>query len=922
MKKKLLLLLVAVCVVSTLVLAACGEAPSISFVAPTKLHYEVGETLDLTGAKLVTYNADGTQDAQDVTTAMLDQATLPNFAQSGEYTVKGSVENFDFSFKVTVHSVDPTVAFVSPATKTYLLGSTLDLTGGSITINGTKTDLTTAMLDATTLPNMEAEGTYVVKGTHNGVNFQFSVAVTAPIQVKVQDGFVYQRTQNLDGVLQCRTLNADGVTFTDWYDVSSQDIESYTVANGTLTANLAFLLNNKVVRKTVTAPVDDTYLTVSQLKAKPAGTQALVNGVIVSFATAMSRDEFIIADKATGEMIGIGGMEGQGLVYNYNVDTHGFEVGDEIIVPVEVRQGDSYSDLGKIYATYRGGEAYSTAVLSKDNTVAINKTTAVEIDSQADLLNFLSDANITGNHYKMVKFRGQLNFILYASSDHLRFWFEDGNIDNYEAQCTSGTMSPCFNNGSQYYTTGATFNEMVLKDANAKPEDWSNPATQVVEIYALFIGGNAYYHEFVILSQDDVTHLKVTKTDEIFTSPTVVSYPLNATLNLAGAKITRKFDIRSDEEIAVTADMLDATTLPDFTTAGTYTVKGSYEGFAFQFDVQVKDIQVKSIAIDTQPSKLVYTHRDNFETLDLTGGKLQVTYTDDSFITIDMDETMLPASESPNWGIGQVTYQLTYAGCTTDLVVTFNSTAISVAEFKQGTVGEKYEVHAVIVGVQSSQGAIETIVKDVNSNECIGVYNSGVADSISNPVFKADSNVKRGDEVIITLTLKQNTTAGNVNCGKKYADGSIKNSAIILSENKALNWDLSAITTVLDTQQKLIDFLTPATNFYQWVKIVTPMTVMYSGNWLRIYMDSSSVTSLPTQKVTVNGVAASPVFHVLSANSNITGEFKDYFTNVTGTTYTNNGSTTYEFYALFVGGNAYYHIFAVLDDCMIVNTAV
>ena len=61
---------------------------------------------------------------------------------------------------------------------------------------------------------------------------------------------------------------------------------------------------------------------------------------------------------------------------------------------------------------------------------------------------------------------------------------------------------------------------------------------------------------------------------------------------------------------------------------------------------------------------------------------------------------------------------------------------------------------------------------------------------------------------------------------------------------------------------------------------------------------------------------------VLSANSNLTSEFKDYFTNVTGTTYSNHGSTTYEFYALFVGGNAYYHIFAVVDDCMVVNTAV
>ncbi len=928
MKKTILLLLVVVLSLSLVALAACGEPEtSISFVQPTKVDYMVGETLDLSGAQLVTYDAEGNELSQeDITMAMLDASTIPTFAQAGEFTIKGSVENFDFLFKVTVHADGPTVALVTPAKTTYFVGEELSLAGGSITIGTTKHDLTNDMLQATTLPNMAVEGIYTVKGSKDGVNFQFDVVVTAPVQVKVADNFVYQRTQDIDGIIQCRTLNSDGVTFTDWYDVSSQDIESYSVENGTLTVNLAFLLNNKIVRKTVTAPVNDQFVSVSELKTKSVGTQATVNGIIVSFATVMSRDEFIVADKTTGELIGISAMEGPGLVYNYNVDLHGFEVGDEIIVPVEVAQADSNSDNGKVYAKYVGGEVYQTAVVSKGNTYAVNKANAVEIDSQADLFDFLSKTNIVNNHYKVVKLRGQLNFILYASSEHLRFWFEDGNINTYEAQCTSGTMSPCFNNGSQYYTTGKTFSEMVLKDANARPEDWSNPATQVVEVYALFIGGNAYYHEFVILSQEDVTHLTVNKTAEIFTAPTISTYPLNATLNLTGAIITRKFDIRSDEVITVTADMLDPTTLPDFTTANTYTVKGSYEGFNFQFDVQVKDISVKSIAIGTMPTTTVYGHRDSYESLDLTGGTLVITYTDDSTITIDMDSSMLPTTEVDTWGIGQVTYQLTYAGCTTDLVVTFENRAISVAQFKQGTVGEKYEVHAVVVGVQSSQGAIEVIIKDLNSNECIGVYNSGVSDSISNPVFKANSNVKRGDEVIVTLTLKKQTNRNtdnggvNVNYGKTYGDGSIKNSAIILSENKAFNWDLSKVTTTITSTDELFAFLLGENPFYKWVKIVTPMTVNYNGNWLRIFMDGK-VTSLDTQQVDIRGELASPVFHILSANSNLTGEFKEYFTNVDGTTYTEHGSTTYEFYALFVGGNQYYQIFAVLDDSMIVNTA-
>ena len=215
MKKTLLFLLIATLVLSTVALVACGEAPSISFVAPTNVEYMVGDTLDLAGGKLVTYFADGTTEEQALTNAMLDATTLPNMDQAGTYTVKGSVENFDFSFQITVHANPDVVAFVSPAKLDYKAGETMDLTGASITINGTKYDITADMLDATTLPNMSTEGDYLVKGSKNGKNFSFTVSVKVDIQVKVADGYVYQRTQDIVDQIQVRTLNADGKDYTD-----------------------------------------------------------------------------------------------------------------------------------------------------------------------------------------------------------------------------------------------------------------------------------------------------------------------------------------------------------------------------------------------------------------------------------------------------------------------------------------------------------------------------------------------------------------------------------------------------------------------------------------------------------------------------------------------------------------------------------
>ena len=87
--------------------------------------------------------------------------------------------------------------------------------------------------------------------------------------------------------------------------------------------------------------------------------------------------------------------------------------------------------------------------------------------------------------------------------------------------------------------------------------------------------------------------------------------------------------------------MLDATTLPNMAVAGTYTVKGSYEGFAFQFDVIVEDLRATSIEVLSLPNTVVYGHRATPADFDLTGGKIKVNYSDGSFEEVAMDALCL-----------------------------------------------------------------------------------------------------------------------------------------------------------------------------------------------------------------------------------------------------------------------------------------
>ena len=335
-----------------------------------------------------------------------------------------------------------------------------------------------------------------------------------------------------------------------------------------------------------------------------------------------------------------------------------------------------------------------------------------------------------------------------------------------------------------------------------------------------------------------------------------------------------------------------------------FTVKGTYEGFNFEFEVVVESKKVTGISIDTMPTKLTYGHRDSLETIDLTDGKILVEYSNNTYDVVAIDASMLPTTDE-NWKIGVVEYTLTYGGCTTVIPVTYENQALSIAEVLTQTVDKKYDVTGVVLAPASSAGAIELLIKDKNSNMTIGIYNSGVAGSAAAPELDTDV-VNVGDEIIVTLTLKKGANAGG-SLNKLYLTGGISSSLIIVSKGNSVEYDKTNVE-VIDTQEKLVAFLNSEDRFYKYVKIVQPKAVAYKTTHLRLFF-GEEVTTLSSQKV--NGY--SPVFHIATNNVHDAEGFTDCFENVTSTSYSAPATSTYSFYAVFVGGNTYYHIFAALE---------
>lgn len=173
----------------------------------------------------------------------------------------------------------------------------------------------------------------------------------------------------------------------------------------------------------------------------------------------------------------------------------------------------------------------------------------------------------------------------------------------------------------------------------------------------------------------------------IETVPTKVTYERGEELNTQGLTLKVTYD---DGTTAVIDSGFECTGF-DSTTAGEKTVKVLYKGISADFKVTVKEPTVKNIAVQSAPTKTVYTVG---EKLDTTGLTILATYSDGttSEITSGYDVEVCDMSTS---GVKNIT--VTYDTYTTTFAIDVYQTGTVLVGSARGEAGDVVEVHLSFV---------------------------------------------------------------------------------------------------------------------------------------------------------------------------------------------------------------------------------
>ena len=145
---------------------------------PTKLEYNVGDTLDTTGLKLRVSYAGGK--TEDVTTGFTCSPTTLNKEGTQAITVTFGGKSTSFTVKVSkaTDEVQSITVAVQPTKLTYKVGEKLDTTGMKLTVrtNSETKDITTGFTCTPT--SFTKAGEYEIKVIYGGKETTFKVTVT------------------------------------------------------------------------------------------------------------------------------------------------------------------------------------------------------------------------------------------------------------------------------------------------------------------------------------------------------------------------------------------------------------------------------------------------------------------------------------------------------------------------------------------------------------------------------------------------------------------------------------------------------------------------------------------------------------------------------------------------------------------------
>ena len=150
---------------------------------------------------------------------------------------------------------------------------------------------------------------------------------------------------------------------------------------------------------------------------------------------------------------------------------------------------------------------------------------------------------------------------------------------------------------------------------------------------------------------------------EVSSTPTKTTYIQNyENLDVTGGKIKLTYNDETTEEINMTAEMVSGF---NNKTIGEKTLTVAYSGQTATFTVNIVEKELTKIEISSTPTKTTYIQ--NYENLDVTGGKIKLTYNDETTEEINMTAEMVSGFD--NKTIGEQILTVSYNGQTATFTV-------------------------------------------------------------------------------------------------------------------------------------------------------------------------------------------------------------------------------------------------------------
>ena len=627
---------------------------------PTKVSYNVNETLDVTAGEIKVTRATGTPEIIPMTNSMVTNfdSTTENTALklNVEYTENGVTKTADYTVSVK-DSVKKITLKTTPKTD-YKYNEEIDVSTGVITVesgSGTKDiQVTESMItgyDKTQLGEQEITISYggqtvtykvTVKDYVTGITVTPSV-VTGKYNDELSklindNNITYAVTYAKAGAKTPVVLAESMVTGYSKTSVAEQnltitytdnDIDSAT--NGqAFTATLKITLSDDIESMEISStpkqnykygePLDITGGTIEIVKS--SGIQTIP--ITESMVKELDGSEFDSTKLGTRNL----NVTYGGITKTYEVTVSDYVVGIILTPPTKTKYqyGESLDLTGGTVQKIMASNTTTTAVALTDSSVNISTFNPSQLGTQVINVTY---EGFTKNFGVIVE--DSIQSIEIKTKPKISYKYGE------ELDVTGGEINVIRSSG---VTTVAITKSMV---SGYNPETLGNQ-----ELTVTYEGKQAKYTVDV---QDYIKDIVIVK-------PNKLIYKLNETKDLTGGQVQAVMASGTATSPVAMTDSQVVVTGYDTTSVGVKTITVQYKGFTKTFGITVED-NLSGMIIKTLPTKLDYKYG---ESLDLTGGTIEITKESGTKEIINITPSMVSGYNSKK--IGNQTLTVTYEGIT------------------------------------------------------------------------------------------------------------------------------------------------------------------------------------------------------------------------------------------------------------------